>query len=453
MLRVTADNLNRLLGLAGEARVASRWLDDFVAGSARVRQFERALTQSYEHVSESCMAPQAQKRTAAALKTLHERLAGLHGLLAERLTELERFDRRFINLSTRLYQEVLNCRMRPFADGVQSFPRTARDLAQSLGKIVRVSVVGESTTVDRDILERLQAPLDHLLRNAVDHGIESPEERRSLGKPEHGTVHLEARHSAGMLLITVRDDGRGIDPEAIRHAVIEKKLSSAEMAKRMTEAELFDFLFLPGFTLKETVSEISGRGVGLDVVQAMNKQVGGTVRVSAVKGEGTCFVLELPLTLSVIRTLLVEIGGEPYAFPLARIDKVLKLPQAKIQSLEAHQHFSLGEQQIGLIAASQILELEANPSREDVCVVVLGRKTSHYGVVVDRFLGEQELVVRPLDPRLGKLQNISAASLMPDGTPVLIVDVDDLLLHIDNIVSGRQLSSVGRAPAKEHRGC
>ena len=443
VLRVTADNLNRLLGLAGETRVASRWLDDFVAESAQVRQLQRALTQSYESTIKSFTATPSQRRAVAALGDLHDRMTSLHSLLATRIAELEQFDRRFINLSARLYQEVLNCRMRPFADGVQAFPRMVRDLAQSLGKTVRLEVIGESTNVDRDILERLQAPLDHLLRNAIDHGIESPAERRSLGKPEHGTVQLEARHSAGMLLITIRDDGRGIDPEIIRQAVIDKKLSSAEMAKRMSQAELFEFLFLPGFTLKETVSEISGRGVGLDVVQAMHRQVGGSVRVSASKGAGTTFVLELPLTLSVIRTLLVEIGAEPYAFPLARIDTVLKVPQEKIQSLEARQHFSLGDQQIGLVAASQILQLEPQPSSGDVCVVVLGQKTSRYGVVVDRFLDEQELVVRPLDPRLGKVNNISAASLMPDGTPVLIVDVDDLLRHIDKVVSGTPIVSGG----------
>jgi two-component system sensor histidine kinase and response regulator WspE len=211
----------------------------------------------------------------------------------------------------------------------------------------------------------------------------------------------------------------------------------------MSEAELFEFLFLPGFTLKESVSEISGRGVGLDVVQTMVKEVGGSVRVSSHTGQGTRFQLELPLTLSVIRTLLVEIGGEPYALPLARVDTVLKLPKAKIQSLEGRQHFTLGEQQIGLIAASQVLELESQPSGEDISIVVLGDRTARYGLVVDRFLGEQELVVRPLDARLGIVQNVSAAALMPDGSPLLIIDVDDLIQNIDNIISGQRLTQVG----------
>jgi two-component system, chemotaxis family, sensor histidine kinase and response regulator WspE len=448
-LRITADNLNRLLGLAGEALVASQWLDEFVADSLRVRRLQRALMQSYDRLGDSLMATQLQRRVAGPLRELHDHMARLQGSLTERLTELEQFDRRFVNLSSRLYQETLNCRMRPFAEGVRAFPRMIRDLAHSLGKTVRLDVAGDSTTVDRDILERLQAPLDHLLRNAVDHGIEMPSERHSLGKPEHGTVRLEARHSSGVLLITVRDDGRGIDPEAIRRAVIGKDLATTEMANKMSHAELFEFLLLPGFTLKESVSEISGRGVGLDVVQTMTKQVGGNVRVSATKGEGACFHLELPLTLSVIRTLLVEIGGEPYAFPLARIDTVLKLPRENIHSLESRQYFSLGNQQIGLVAADQVLELDSQPSPGDVCIVVLGQKTARYGLVVDRFLGEQELVVRTLDPRLGKVKNISAASLMPDGSPVLIVDVDDLLRQVDHVVSGRQFSHIGKDARQE----
>ena len=212
----------------------------------------------------------------------------------------------------------------------------------------------------------------------------------------------------------------------------------------MTDAELFEFLFLPGFTLKESVSEISGRGVGLDVVQPRIKEVGGRVSISSRRGQGTRFQLELPLTLSVARILLVEIGGEPFAFPLARIDKVLKLPRERIESLQGRQHFTLVEEQIGLVAAHQAMDLEdSSPSGGDVSIIVIGDKWARYGLVVDRFLGERELVVRSLDPRIGKLKNISSAALMPDGSPVLIIDVDDLKRSIENLVSGQHLVRVG----------
>ena len=270
-----------------------------------------------------------------------------------------------------------------------------------------------------------------------------PAERFASGKPAEGCLQLEACHSAGMLLVTVADDGRGIDPEALRKAVVQKKLTTSETVQKMTETELLEFLFLPGFTLKESVSEISGRGVGLDVVQTMVKEVGGRVRVASRKGHGIKFQVELPLTLSVVRTLLVEIGGEPYAFPLARIDRALKLPRERIESLQGRQHFVLDEERIGLVAAHQVLELEESPpSAAEASIIVLGDKGARYGLLIDRFLGERELVVRTLDPRLGKVKNISSAALMPDGAPALVIDVDDLKRSIEALVSSQRLSRV-----------
>jgi two-component system sensor histidine kinase and response regulator WspE len=449
VLRVTTDNLNRLLGLAGEVLVASRWLDSFATDMLRLKQLHGELARSFESLRESFAGISLNDRTSRRLIELQERVAGFQQSLLDRLADQDHFDRRFSSFSTRLYQEVLDCRMRPFADGIQAFPRTVRDLGRSLGKAVHLEVTGESTTVDRDILERVKAPLNHLLRNAIDHGIELPAERQRKGKPEEGTIQLQAHHSAGKLLITVTDDGKGLELEAIRQAVVKKKLTTLELAQKMNQAELFEFLFLPGFTLKESVSEISGRGVGLDVVHAMVKEVGGNVRVSSQNGNGTRFQLELPLTLSVIRTLLVEIGDEPYAFPLARIDRALKLPKEKIESVEGRQHFTHDGQQIGLVVGNEILELESQLSDNEVSVIVLGDKTARYGLVVNRFLEERELVVRALDPRLGKVKNISAAALMADGSPLLIVDVDDLIREIENFISGRRLSRVARDGAGE----
>jgi two-component system sensor histidine kinase and response regulator WspE len=451
VFRVTANNLNRLLGLAGEARVGSRWLDSFTKEMLTLRQLQQGLARNLDALRESLSEASLSKRSAVRLNELHDRMASFQRSMAERLEELERVDRRFAGLSTRLYDEVLDCRMRPFADGIQVFARITRDLAHSLGKAARLEVIGEFTTVDRDILERIKAPLDHLLRNAIDHGIELPAQRIDAGKPVEGILQLEARHSAGMLLITLADDGRGIELETLRRAIVDRKLTTPELAQKMSEAELFEFLFLPGFTLKESVSEISGRGVGLDVVQTMVKEVGGSVRVSSQSGRGTRFQLELPLTLSVVRTLLVDIGGEPYALPLARIVSVLRLSKEKIHSLEGRQHFTLDEQQIGLIAASQVLELVSQASGEDISVVVLEDKTARYGLVVDCFLGEQELVVCPLDARLGKVQNVSAAALMTDGSPLLIIDVDDMVRNIENIISGHRLVQIGANSGRESK--
>ena len=279
MLRVTADNLDRLMGIAGEALVTSRWVDAFGKDLLRLKRFQYEIDQGLQAICHSFPEISVDEQVAEKFSHLRDRTMNFQKSLTTRLLEFDLFDRRFASFSTRLYHEVLQCRMRPFADGVQGLHRMVRDVGRALGKAVTLEIVGESTPVDRDILERLQAPLDHLLRNAVDHGIEFPADRRLCGKREESTLRLEACHSAGMLLITVADDGRGVDPDAIREAVVHRKLSTLETAQKMTNAELFEFLFLPAFTLKERVSEISGRGVGLDVVQTMLKEVGGRVRI------------------------------------------------------------------------------------------------------------------------------------------------------------------------------
>jgi len=450
VLRITADNLDRLMGLAGEALVTKRFLDDFAMDLLRQKRLQYQLGQVFEGLREMLPGASLNERTAGRLTELRDRSSDCQRSLVDRMADFELFRRRFVGFSGRLYHEVLDCRMRPFADGIQGFQRMVRDVARSLGKTVRLEVKGESTAVDREILERLKAPLDHLLRNSLDHGIETPAERQGSGKPAEGLLQIEACHSAGLLLVTVADDGRGIDSEALRGAVVQKKLTTLETAQKMTEAELLEFLFLPGFTLKESVSEISGRGVGLDVVQTMVKEVGGRVRVSTRKGHGIKFQVELPLTLSVVRTLLVEIGGEPYAFPLARIDRALKLPRERIESLQGRQHFVLEEERIGLVAAHQVLDLEESPpSAAAASIIVLGDKAARYGLLIDSFLGERELVVRTLDPRLGKVKNISSAALMPDGSPALIIDVDDLKRSIEALVSSQRLARVASEAGTE----
>lgn len=447
-MRVTAANLDRLLGLAGESLVASRWLDGFTADLLRLKRQQLEIGSLLSALRESVANIHLNERQQGYLSELCEKSAAFRSTLTTRQEEFDSFDRRFMNLSERLHHEVLGCRMRPFAEGTRGFPRMARDVARALGKEVKLEIVGETTQVDREILERLEAPLGHLLRNAVDHGIESPEERERAGKKREGTARVEARHSGGMLLVEVSDDGRGIHLDALRAAVLRKELTTPEVVSKLGDAELFEFVFLPGFTMRETVTDISGRGVGLDVVKNMAKEVGGTARVSTQFGQGTTFQLCLPLTLSVLRTLLVEIAGEPYAFPLGRIGTVLKVPREKIQSIEGREHFTLGSEQVGLVTARQVLAItEAMPAQAELPVVVLGDTSGRYGVVVDRFLGERELVVRTLDPRLGKVKDISAAALMPDQSLALIVDVDDLLRSVENLVSGGRIARVQREDA------
>jgi two-component system sensor histidine kinase and response regulator WspE len=443
VVRVTADNLNRLLGLAGESLVAARWLKPFASSLLRLKRLQHEAVQGLAAMRDDGPAMALDERSRTALHEIRRRMLECEQLLARELVDLETFERRSADLSRRLYDEAVACRMRPFADGVQAMPRMLRDLGRSLGKQVRLDIVGAATPVDRDVLEKLDAPLGHLLRNALAHGIESPAQRRAAGKPAEGVVRLEARHSAGALQITVSDDGGGIALDALRRAVVERRHTKAELAAELSEAELLEFLFLPGFTLSERVTEISGRGVGLDVVQDMVKQVRGSVRVSTQAGLGTRFQLQLPLTLSVVRTLLVEIGGEPYAFPLARIVRALRLAPQRVELLEGRQHVDVDGRRIGLVSAHQILQAGVPQAPGgDLSVIVVGDHDDTYCLVVDRFLGERELVVQALDPRLGKIKDISAGALMEDGSPVLIIDIEDMIRSVQKLIASGQLSQV-----------
>lgn len=449
-LRVSAENLNRLLDLAGESLVESRRLRPFGQALVRLKRLQREAAAAIDALHAALPAQLLDERARAALAEAQQRMLECRKHLAEQISELEASDHQATTVAHRLYDQALMVRMRPFADGVTAFPRMVRDVARSLGKQARLEIVGDRTQVDRDILEKLDAPLGHLLRNALDHGVELPDDRVAADKPAESTIRLEAFHNAGSLQIIVSDDGRGIDPEAIRQAVIRRGLANPDIAAKLSDTELLEFLFLPGFSMKEGVTEISGRGVGLDVVQDMIRQVRGLVRVTSQPGEGTRFKLELPLTLSVVRALLVEIGGEPYAFPFAHIVRALKLPRDQVRMLEGRQHFNFDGQQIGLVTAHQILGCgESDQDGEELALILLGNANAMHALVVDRFLGGRELVVQPLDPRLGKIKDISAAALMEDGTPLLIADVEDMIRSMDKLSSADQLARVRREAGSE----
>ncbi|MDZ8139466.1 MAG: hybrid sensor histidine kinase/response regulator [Nostoc sp. DedQUE04] len=445
-VRMSTENLNRLMGLAGESLVEANLLEPFANSLLKLRSNQGELSNLLEKLQELLGKYHLDRQIKETLSATHQKANECYQMMSDRQNELEQFSQRSANLAHRLYQEVIATRMCSFADGGQGFPRMVRDLARQLSKRVKLEIVGKSTLVDRDILERLEAPLTHILRNAIDHGIELPQERLAAGKPEEGIIRIEVTHRAGMLFITVADDGRGIDIEFLRQAVISKQLTNPEMAAQLTEVELMEFLFLPGFSTTQTVTEISGRGVGLDIAHSTVREVGGTLRAVSVLGRGMTFHLQLPLTLSVIRTLLVEIAGEPYAFGLTRIEEVLILSKSKIAVSENRPFFVINNQPVELILASQVLEL-ASPAvnMESLSVIVISDRLNRYGLVVDRFLGECNLVVRPLDPRLGKVPNISAAALMDDGSPVLIVDVEDLVRSIAKVFSSGQLSQVNQS--------
>ncbi|QKV66197.1 hybrid sensor histidine kinase/response regulator [Pseudomonas sp. 43A] len=445
VLRVTAERLNSLLDLSSKSLVETQRLKPHLATMQRLKRMQnnglRALENLNVHLKEHALSLEALE----ALEDARRLLAESQQLLSEKNAELDEFAWQASQRAQVLYDTALACRMRPFADVLTGQVRMVRDLGRSLGKQVRLEIEGEKTQVDRDVLEKLEAPLTHLLRNAVDHGIETPEQRLLKGKPEEGLIRLRASHQAGLLVLELSDDGNGVDLEKVRRSIVERQLSPAETAAQLSEEELLTFLFLPGFSLRDTVTEVSGRGVGLDAVQHMVRQLRGAVVLEQTAGEGSRFHLEVPLTLSVVRSLVVEVGEEAYAFPLAHIERMCDLAPEDIVQVEGRQHFWHEGQHVGLVAASQLLNRPASQnSGETLKVVVIRERDTIYGVAVERFIGERTLVVLPLDERLGKVQDISAGALLDDGSVVLIVDVEDMLRSVDKLLNTGRLERIAR---------
>jgi two-component system sensor histidine kinase and response regulator WspE len=434
VVRVTAQNLTRLMGLAGESLVQARWLQPFATALLKLKKRHDHLAAVLDSLDAELRSGNTQPLTGLVAEARRQ-AARCRQQLTERIDEFEDHAAHAEDLNGRLYLEVIGSRMRPFADGVQGFPRMVRDLARFLDKQVRLEIVGQTTEVDRDILDKLEAPLTHLLRNALDHGLESPAERREAGKPECGLIRLEAHHRAGMLVLTVEDDGRGIELDKLRSKILERGLSRADLVSTMNEAELLSFLFLPGFSTAAAVTEFSGRGVGLDVVHDMVRKVGGSVHVTTRRGRGSVFHLQLPLTLSVLRAVVVDIAGEAYAFPHNRIDRLARLPRGELGSLENRQFVALDGRNVGLVLASQVFDLPVRtPTGDELPVLFVSDAAGQYGLIVDALRGEQDLVVRPLDARLGKVPNVSAVAILDDGAPVLIADVEDLIRSLDRFI-------------------
>jgi two-component system sensor histidine kinase and response regulator WspE len=377
----------------------------------------------------------------------------LKQFMLEHMADIESYERRLLVGSKNMIDEVLALRMRPFRDGVQAFPRMVRDLARTLGKEAQLIISGEDTLVDRDILARIESPLNHMLRNAVDHGLETPAERLAAGKRASGTITLEARHRAGMLSIEIVDDGRGVDLEKIRGSVVARQMASEAMAAALSPPELMEFLFLPAFSLKETTSAISGRGVGLDIVLQTIREQNGTVRMESANGQGMRTSITLPLTQSVVRALVVDIGGEAYAIPIVKVERVMKLAPEAVHTLENKQFFDFGGEHLGLVSAAQVLELgQLAATGGELAVAVIGSGLKRYALVVDAIVGEQSLAVQALDPIFGKMRDISAAALLDNGAPVLILDVPDLLLSIDKLLGEGTLHQMAHdRAAAQHR--
>ncbi len=445
VLRVTAERLNSLLDLSSKSLVETQRLKPYLLTMQRLKRMQAQSIRALGGLAEQLQLEGQSAEVRDALAQAQSLLDQTQQMLLQQTAELDDFGWQASQRAQLLYDTALACRMRPFADMLGGQERMVRDLGRSLGKQVRLDIEGEKTQVDRDVLEKLEAPLTHLLRNAVDHGIETAEQRLLAGKPAEGRVVLRASHQAGLLVLELSDDGAGVDLAALRRSIVQRGLSAADTVDQLSEEELLSFLFLPGFSMRDTVTEVSGRGVGLDAVLHLIRQLRGSVELIQVPGQGSRFHIEVPLTLSVVRSLAVEVGGEAYAFPLAHIEHTMDLPAEDIIQLEGRQHFWYQNRHVGLVAASQLLQRPASQAGEaSLKVVVIRDREAVYGVAVERFIGERTLVVLPLDARLGKVQDISAGALLDNGSVVLIIDVEDMFRSVEKLLNTGRLERIDK---------
>jgi two-component system sensor histidine kinase and response regulator WspE len=410
-VRLTADRFDSLLSLSAEALVSARQIATW---GEVLNRSHRAIGKAMQLMED---AAEARHASSAVRGELERQVA----VLAVQIGEFDQFSRANEFAVDRLYRAVLGGRLRPFHEGITGIPRLVRDTARELGKSVKLEIQGENTRVDRDILDRLEAPISHLVTNALDHGIESPALRVAKGKPAEAHLRIQAGHENGRLVITVRDDGGGIDPEQIRARVMRRNLAPPETIPGLSDAELLEFLFLPGFSTRDTTSHLSGRGVGLDVVQSTVQEAGGAVVVTSSLGTGTLFRLSLPITRSVIRVIRVLADGELFSIPMVRIDHVANVePEGDSDKLEVRWNDRVHP----VIVLASILGLADKPLPKGPIPLLF---CGGFAFAVDRLVDQVELSVRRLDPRLGKIPGVSAASLDENGFPLLILDMDDLI--------------------------
>ncbi len=344
-----------------------------------------------------------------------------NGNFREQVEYLER-------ITTNIHQSVMKVRMVPIESVVNRFPRMIRDLSKKLDKKMELYMTGEETELDRTVIDEIGDPLQHILRNAADHGLESNEARVAAGKPEVGSIFLDAYQEGNNVIIEVRDDGGGIDVEKVRRKAIEKGTITEEQAESMTDKDIIDLLFRPSFSTAEKISDVSGRGVGLDVVKTKIEALGGNVECKTVLGEGSTFTIRLPLTLAIIQALMVVIGNEKYAIPLGSIQTIEDIAVSDIKYVEGKEVIHLRGSVIPLVRLDKILDVpDSKKDAENLTVVIVTKGEKLAGLIVDDLIGQLEIVIKSIGKYINNCKMISGATILGDGEIALILDANTLI--------------------------
>lgn len=424
---VTQEVLDEAVAEQKQATQATRPADTATAERTRAKVGEKTVRTSVERLDNLM-------NLVGELITDRNRLYMLRSELDSRFRGDNRIDvlgetiTHVGRITDQLQAEVMGIRMLPISNVFNKFPRLVRDLARKANKQIDLVMRGEDTELDRSVIEEISDPLIHLLRNSVDHGLETPTDRLNTGKLERGTILLTARHEQGRIIITVEDDGRGIDIQRLKNKAIDKGWMGEKEANALSDEEAIDLIFISGLSTAKTISDISGRGVGMDIVRNNIERLNGSVHVETWPGKGSRFSIVLPLTLAIMPTLLVRVCGDTYAIPLVMVTETLLIPQSDIHTINSRPVIRLRNHVLPVTRLTDVFEMQRNinDNKQDYVVVVRSGKTQ-LGLIVDTLVGEQEVVVKSLSSIVGDVLGISGAAILGDGSVALIVDVQGLL--------------------------
>jgi two-component system chemotaxis sensor kinase CheA len=440
ILRVDSKRIDDLLNLVSETVIIKATFNQIsmqfgamqadlanikAANRDKIKNLFDSLPEYLEGIQEGKSIKEIRKEINEKYGDLFALFDGFEGSIKNTVGKFRSTSQNLGRITGELQEGVMRIRMVPIAQIFSRFPRLVRDLSKNLNKKINLVIEGEETELDKSVIEELLDPIMHSVRNSVDHGIESAEIRLAAGKPEEGTVILKATNEGNMIVIEIADDGKGIDVEAIKSKAVERGLLSPN--KILTDVEAFNLIFEPGFSTAKSITAISGRGVGLDVVRRSIEKLNGTVTVTSEKGKGSKFIIKLPLTLAIIQGLLVRVGPEIYSIPITSVIESLRIKPEDIRMIDNNEVFNIRSDVISLLRLNQLFGIKSEEHQEYFFIVIVGTAEKKMGFMVDSLIGEEDVVIKPLRDQFTNSPGIAGASILGDGSVSLIIDVGQLL--------------------------
>ena len=440
VLRVDSARIDNLLNLVSETVINkatfnqistafAESLTSFQAADARHRELLKELFDSLpdylQQIENGKSVSAVKKEILSRFGEVYNTFDTFYGDFKSTVGKFRSTAQNLGRITGELQEGVMRIRMVPISQIFSRFPRLVRDLSKSLQKQVYLDIQGEDTELDKSVIEDLLDPLIHAVRNSIDHGIESPAERREAGKAEQGTLSLRASNEGNMIIIEIEDDGKGIDVQGIQRKAVERGVIHRN--KTLSDVEAFNLIFDPGFSTAAKITNVSGRGVGLDVVKRQIERLNGSVTVWSEMGVGTRFTVKIPLTLAIIQGLLVRVGAEMYAIPITSVLDSHRIKPSDIKLIDNYEVFNVRDDVVSLLRLNRLFGIETDENREYLFVVIVGSGDKKMGLVVDSLIGEEDVVIKPLRDHYTNAPGIAGANITGDGTVSLIIDVGQLL--------------------------